>query len=136
MKMPVIATALTLINLVLAIFLIAQFHPASAQQTQKTPGVLRGSSLELIDSSGKVRATIQIQPASIVNGKSYAQNVIMRLIDTHGKPLIKLGAGEDGAGGLYIDDGTDHGIQLITKKTGNFIRITNADGKEQLIRPN
>jgi hypothetical protein len=135
MKMTRIAIAVTLINLVLAIFLLAQLGPASAQQTQKAPRVLRGSSLELIDNSGKVRASIQIQPASIVDGKSYAQNVIFRLIDTHGKPLIKLGAGEDGAGGLYIDDGTDHGIQLITKKSGNFIRITNADGKEQVIKP-
>jgi hypothetical protein len=57
------------------------------------------------------------------------------LIDTRGKPLVKLGAGEDGAGGLYIDDGSDHGIQLITNKSGNFIRITNADGKEQVIKP-
>ncbi|TMI79194.1 MAG: hypothetical protein E6H10_15775 [Bacteroidetes bacterium] len=135
MKMPIIAIAVTLINLVLAIFLIAQLRPVSAQQKQNTPGVLRGRSLELIDSLGKVRATIQIQPASVVNGKSYAQNVILRLIDTHGKPLVKLGAGEDGAGGLYIDDGTDHGIQLITNKSGNFIRITNADGKEQVIKP-
>src|SRR5213595_981055 len=135
MKMPIIAMALTLINLVLAILLIAQLGPVSAQQKQNTSGVLRGRSLELIDSSGKVRTTIQIQPASIVNGKSYAQNVIMRLIDTQGKPLVKLGAGEDGAGSLYIDDGTDHGIQLITNKSGNFIRITNADGKEQVIKP-
>jgi hypothetical protein len=135
MKMTRIAIALTLINLVLAIFLIAQLRPVSAQQKQNTSGVLRGRSLELIDSSGKVRAMIQIQPASIVNGKSYAQNVILRLIDTKGKPLIKLGAGEDGAGGLYIDDGSDHGIQLITNKSGNFIRITNADGKEQVIKP-
>ena len=133
--MPIFAMALTLINLVLAIFLIAQLRPVSAQQKQNTPGVLRGRSLELIDNSGKVRATIQIQPASVVNGKSYAQNVILRLIDTHGKPLVKLGAGEDGTGGLYIDDGTDHGIQLITNKSGNFIRITNADGKEHVVKP-
>jgi hypothetical protein len=135
MKMPTIAIAVTLINLILAIFLVAQLHPVSAQQKQSTPGVLRGRALELIDSLGNVRATIQIQPASIVNGKPYAQNVILRLIDTHGKPLVKLGAGEDGTGGLYIDDGSDHGIQLITNKSGNFIRITSADGKEQLIKP-
>src|SRR5437773_9764149 len=130
MKITRIAITLTLINLVLAIFLIAQLRPVSAQQKENTSGVLRGRSLELIDSSGKVRATIQIQPASVVNGKSYAQNVILRLIDTHGKPLVKLGAG-----GLYIDDGTDHGIQLITNKSGNFIRITNADGKEHVVKP-
>jgi len=135
MKMPIIATAITLINLVLAIFLIAQLHPASAQQKQNAVDVLRGRSLELTDDAGRVRAAIQIQPASVVKGKSYAQNVILRIIDTKGKPLVKLGAGEDGSGGLYIDDGSDHGIQLITNKSGNFIRITNADGKEQVIKP-
>ena len=133
--MPIIATAITLINLVLAIFLIAQLHPASAQQKQNAVDVLRGRSLELTDDAGRVRAAIQIQPASVVKGKSYAQNVILRIIDTKGKPLVKLGAGEDGSGGLYIDDGSDHGIQLITNKSGNFIRITNADGKEQVIKP-
>ena len=134
MKMQQIAIALTAINLVLSVFLLAQLHPSSAQQKQNISQVLRGRALELTDSSGNVRASIQIQPPSIVNGKSYAQNVILRLIDEQGKPLIKLGAGEDG-GGLYIDDGSDHGIQLITDKSGNFIRITNADGKEQVIKP-
>jgi len=134
MKMQRIALILTLINLVLATFLIAQLHPVSAQQGQSAP-VLRGRSLEIVDNLGKVRAAIQIQPASTVNGKPYAENVILRIIDTKGKPLVKLGAGEDGNGGLYIDDGTDHGIQLITNKSGNFIRVTNADGKQQVIKP-
>ncbi len=133
--MQQIAITITVINLMLMIFLLAKLRPASAQQKQSnTSQVLRGRSLELIDSSGNVRASIQIQPPSIVNGKSYSQNVILRLIDSQGKPLIKLGAGEDG-GGLYIDDGSDHGIQLITDKSGNFIRITNSDGKEQIIKP-
>src|SRR6266487_4580573 len=119
MKMQQIAITITVINLMLMIFLLAKLRPASAQQKQSnTSQVLRGRSLELIDSSGNVRASIQIQPPSIVNGKSYSQNVILRLIDSQGKPLIKLGAGEDG-GGLYIDDGSDHGIQLITDKSGN-----------------
>jgi hypothetical protein len=69
MKIQRITIALTAINLVLAILLMAQLHPSSAQQKQNIPGVLRGRSLELIDSSGKVRASIQIQPPSIVNGK-------------------------------------------------------------------
>lgn len=133
MKMQRIAIVLTAINLVLAMFLLAQLRPSFAQQ-QNVSHVLRGRSLELIDNSGKVRATIQVQPASIINGKFYSQNVILRLIDPQGKPLVKLGAGEDG-GGLYIDDGSDHGIQLITNKSGNFMRISNADGKEQIIKP-
>ena len=128
-----IGFALTVINLVLMIFLLSELKPASAQQ-QNSLQVLRGSGLEIVDSIGKVRASIKIEPPVTMNGKLYPQSVILRLVDTKGGPLVKLGAAEDG-GGLNLDDGADGGVQLIADSKGSFIKVKNQDGKEQVVKP-
>ena len=96
--------------------------------------VLRGRALEIVDSLGKVRASIKIEPPVTMNGKLYPQSVILRLVDTKGGPLVKLGAAEDG-GGLNLDDGADGGVQLIADSKGSFIKVKNQDGKEQVVKP-
>jgi hypothetical protein len=134
MKTQRIAIMVTMINLVLMIFLLAQLRPVTAQQQQNPSQVLRGRGLEIIDSLGKVRASISILPPVTVNGKLYPQTVLLRLIDSHGGPLVKLGAAEDG-GGLNLDDGSDGGVQMIANNDGSFVRIKNQNGKEQVIKP-
>jgi hypothetical protein len=135
MKMQRIAIALTVINLVLMIFLLAQLRPAYGQQQQQNSSqVLRGRSLEIVDSLGKVRASITILPPVTMDGKLYPQTVVLRLIDTKGGPLVKLAAAEDG-GGLNLDDGSDGGVQLIANDAGSFVKIKNSDGKQQVIKP-
>ena len=134
MKIQRIAVAVTVINLVLMIFLLARLRPASAQQPQTGLTVLRGRGLEIVDSLGKVRASISILPPVTAGGKLYPQTVLLRLIDSKGGPLVKLGAAEDG-GGLNLDDGADGGVQMIARNDGSFIKVKNQDGKEQVIRP-
>lgn len=134
MKMQRIAIALTAINLVLMVFLLAQMHPATAQQQQNTSQVLRGRALEIVDSLGKVRASISVLPPVTANGKVYPQTVLLRLIDSHGGPLVKLSAAEDG-GGLNLDDGSDGGVQIITNNSGSFLKIKNQNGREQVLKP-
>ena len=128
-----IGFALTVINLALMIFVLSELKPASAQQ-QNSLQVLRGRALEIVDSLGKVRASIKIEPPVTMNGKLYPQSVILRLVDTKGGPLVKLGAAEDG-GGLNLDDGVDGGVQLIADSKGSFIKVKNQDGKEQVVKP-
>ena len=128
-----IGFALTVINLALMIFVLSELKPASAQQ-QSSLQVLRGRGLEIVDSLGKVRASIKIEPPVTMNGKLYPQSVILRLVDTKGGPLVKLGAAEDG-GGLNLDDGADGGVQLIADSKGSFIKVKNQDGKEQVVKP-
>jgi len=130
-----IAIVLTVINLALMIFLLAQLRPAySQQQQQNSSQVLRGRSLEIVDSLGKVRASIKIEPPVTMNGKLYPQTVILRLIDTRGGPLVKLAAAENG-GGLNLDDGSDGGVQLIANDDGSFVKVKNRNGKEQIMKP-
>ena len=90
-----ISIALTFINLALMTFLLAQLRPANAQQQQKASQVLRGRALEIVDSLGKIRASITIQPPTVVDGKMYPQTVLLRLIDNTGTPLVTLGAADN-----------------------------------------
>ena len=64
--------------------------------------------------------------------------VLLRLIDTDGKPLVKLSAANDGS--VLMLSG-DHGlrewngIQVFAKPGGSSVRILNKDGKEHVVKP-
>ena len=133
MKMQHFSIALTAINLVLMTFLWAQMGPAKAQQQHDRPALLRGTGLEIVDNLGKVRASISVLPPVEMNGVKYTQSVILRLVDSKGKPLVKMGAAEDGSG-LNLLDGSDDGIVINARKAGSSVKITN-QGKERFIAP-
>lgn len=133
MKMQHISIALTAINLVLMTVLLAEIGPVKAQQQHDSPAVLRGTGLEIVDNLGKVRASISILPPVEMNGVKYTQSVLLRLVDSKGKPLVKMGASEDGSG-LNLLDGSDDGIVINARKAGSSVKITN-QGKERFIAP-
>lgn len=95
--------------------------------------MLRARGLEIIDSMGKVRASITIQPASEVDGKKYSQNVILRLINTKGKPMVKIGADESGSGLTVINE-YDEGIIINGRNDSSFIKITHK-GTTRVFKP-
>jgi len=135
MKMNRIALGLTIVNIILATILLAQLRPARAQQSQQSNNtILRGRGLEIVDSSGKIRASITLQPPVEMGGKKYAQTILFRLIDSKGKPLIKIGAGNDGSSGLMAINGNDEGVVIHVQETGSSIKLNNK-GKEKIITP-
>jgi hypothetical protein len=73
MKMQPLAIVVTAINFVLMITILAQMRPASAQK-KNVSHVLRGRALEIVDSLGKVRASIKIEPPVEI-----AENCILKL---------------------------------------------------------
>jgi hypothetical protein len=131
MKIQNVAVAVTAINFALMTFWLPQVQQTNRAQTI-TP-VLRGRSLEIIDSLGKVRASITIQPPVEVDGKKYPQTVLLRLIDSKGKPLVKLGAAENGAG-LTLINSSDEGVLIHGHDDGSFVKITHQK-KERVIAP-
>lgn len=135
MKMQRIAISLTVVNLILMVFLLAQFRPARAQseQQQNIAPVLRGRALEIVDSLGRIRASITVQPPVEVDGKRYPQTVLLRLIDNRGGPLVKLNAGENGSG-LSLSDEANGGVLIHARDSGSFFKITNK-GRERVIKP-
>jgi len=135
MKMQRIAIAVTIINLVLMIVLLTKINPATAQlKKQNELQVLRGRGLEIVDSVGKIRASITFHAPVEQNGKLYPGGILLRLINSKGQPSVKIDASEDG-GGLSFSNELQGYIQLLAKESGGFLKIKNPDGKEQVVKP-
>jgi hypothetical protein len=129
-----IAIAVTVVNLILMVMLLTKMNFATAQPEQKKLQVLRGSGLEIVDSLGKIRASISFHSAVEKDGVTYPAGILLRLIDSRGQPSVKIGAAEDG-GGLSLANESDGYIQILAKESGGFLKIKNPDGKEQVIKP-
>jgi hypothetical protein len=99
MKAQRIAIVVTSINLVLMVFVLAQFSPTMAQDVAP---VLRGRAFQIVDSEGRMRASISVVPAGpsvpVPDGKMYPETVLLRLIDPNGHPSVKLSASTQGSG--------------------------------------
>lgn len=89
MKTHRFGVVLTLMNLVLLVLLMAQNLSARAQNIAP---VLRGRALEIVDSSGRVRASITVEPAVTIDSRTYPETVVLRLTDPHSGPLVKITA--------------------------------------------
>jgi len=134
MKMQRIAIALTVVNLLIMTILLAKMHPSNAQeQQQNVLPVLRGRALEIVDPAGRVRASITLQPPVEVDGKKYPESVLLRLMEGRGKPVVKLGAGDNG-GGLTLVNQSDQGVLIHGQNESSFIKISH-NGKERIIEP-
>jgi hypothetical protein len=135
MKIQRLLIVLTLVNLALLIFTLAQIRPAAAQGV--TP-VLRGRALEIVDDRGRVRASIQVLPASPQkNGELSSETVLLRLITEKGRPSVKIASSEETAGlSLAGPSNTkDTYVQLGAKGTVSSLKLKNEDGREQIITP-
>ena len=134
MKTQKIALGLTIINLIIMIVIITKVNPATAQQRQNELKVIRARGLEIIDSMGRIRASLTLQPAVTQDGKFYPQGILLRLINTKGQPSVKIGAAENG-GGISLSNESQGYIQILAKEEGGFVKIKNADGKEKVFQP-
>jgi hypothetical protein len=142
MKIQRLFMALTLANLGILMFLLSQIRPVEANGAAP---LLRGRALEIVDDHGRVRAAIQVLPAgparradgslSEANGKTYPETVLFRLIDPNGRPSVKLGASEQGAGlGLGGESDPTY-IVLKAEGADTSLKLTNKDGRQQVIKP-
>jgi hypothetical protein len=60
---------------------------------------------------------------------------MLRLIDPNGRPNVKLGASEQGAGLGLGGQSEPTYIVLQAQGTSTFVKLTNKDGRQQLITP-
>lgn len=95
MKMMRLGIALTVVNLILLVFLLAELSPLRAQSG--VAPVLRGRELQIVDAEGRVRAQIVVHEPTTMGGKVYPETVVLRLSDPHLAPVVKLTASEEGA---------------------------------------
>ena len=131
MKLPPILIVLTVINLVILVLTFAQLKPAVA--SSDIVPMLRGRGLEIVDESGRVRASIKVYPAK----NDEKETVLLRLITEKGRPSVKISASEEsGAMSLTGPTGTKQAyIQLISDGQVSLLRLKNEDGKEQVVKP-
>lgn len=127
------AIAVTTLNLILMLCVLAQKNPAGAQDVAP---VLRGRALEIVDDQGRTRASITVHGATTVDGQRYPEAVVFRMIDPQGRPNVKMDTSAEGAGlGLSWAD-REGGIALMAKtRKGVYLDVTGADGRKQTIAP-
>jgi hypothetical protein len=132
MRLHKLLIAMTAVNLVLLAWLVSQLGPAHAQSPAP---VVRAQALEIVDQQGRLRASLNIQPASTHDGAPYPETVLLRLIDPNGKPIVKL-AGAVGSAGLGLNDGSDTTYALIEAKGADaYVRLTTSDGRRHMVKP-
>lgn len=132
----VITVLLTVINLLVLMTLVTR---AGAITAGEVSPVLRGRGLEIVDDEGRLRAQIIVAPATTMpDGQKYPETALFRLIDPNGWPGVKIDTSVDGSGISLAGDSERrewNGIQIIAEGPGSFLKVTNKDGREQLIQP-
>jgi hypothetical protein len=129
---------LTALNLLLLLFGLGQSRAAAA--ADGIAPVLRGRGLEIVDGRGRVRASIQILPPDpnfkMPDGTvGYKETVLLRLINSEGRPNVKLGAGESGSGLLLAGPEDPTYVQILAEGKTTSLKLINREGRQQVIKP-
>ena len=137
MKTQQLLVTLTAVNLALFGYQVFQPHFAGAA-TAAVPAVLRGSGLEIVDARGKVRASIEVLPEDpkvTWKGKPYPETVLLRLMSPEGRPNVKLGASQRGAGLVIGGESNPTYIQVLAEGGESTLKLINKDSTERVIKP-
>jgi len=136
MKTPRSLFALTAVNLALVLLtVVQQLRPAFAENE---PPVLRGRALEIVDTQGRVRASINVlPPAKSPNGDEQAETVLLRLITERGRPSVKIASSEPASGLSFAGPTGTKDTYLILEAKGNTssLKLRNENGREQVLGP-
>ena len=129
--------ALTAVNVALLAVSLARPGAAGAEGAAQ---VLRGRALEIVDERGQVRATIKVYPADpavrMPDGTTgYPETVLLRLINSKGRPNVKLAASEDGSGLVLGGESNPTHVQILARGADTSLKLTNKDGQVKLIAP-
>jgi len=137
MKVYRFIVAISVVNVALLVFLLAEMSPIKAQGV---PDVLRARSLELLDAQGRVRAEIKVFPADpnvrMPDGTiGYPETVLFRLVNSKGRPNVKISATEDGSAVVFGGDSDPTLIQLLARGSTTSLKLVNKDNRQQVIKP-
>jgi hypothetical protein len=143
MKSQRFLIALTVLNLGLLVFLLAQvevrflgFRVLGSAEVISAGSVLRGRALEITDDEGRTRASIKVHPASVLpDGTTYPETALLRLINSQGTPNVKLAATEDGSGLVLSGEANPTHVQILARGPTVSLKLSNKDGQQQSITP-
>ena len=134
MRTQSLLLALTAVNMALLAFNLVEARSAHADGS----GMLRGRGLQSVDAEGRPRATSAVLPANKTDRYpdghvGSPETVLLRLIDEHGKPNVKIGASEDG-GGLGLGGGQDPAYARISTEQGRMaLTLVNRAGEQRMV---
>jgi hypothetical protein len=102
--------------------------------------VLRGRALEIVDDAGRIRASITVLPADpnvkMPDGSvGSPETVLLRLINSQGRPNIKIAATEHGAGQLLGGESDPTYIQILAEGATPLMRLSDRQGHVHVIKP-
>ncbi len=137
MKTQRLLVAGTLANIALLTILLFQTRQAGARGVAP---VLRGRAFEIVDERGRIRASITVLPADptvkMPDGTTgYPETVLFRLINSKGRPNVKIEATELGAGVGLGGESDPTYASLAARGTSTSVKLSNKDGRQQLITP-
>jgi hypothetical protein len=127
----------TLFNVLVLLFLLSQTRAVMAEGAAP---VLRGRALEIVDDSGRVRASITVLPADPTvktpdGTTGYPETVLLRLMNSKGRPNVKIAATERGSGQLLGGESDPTYVQILAEGPGTSLRLSDKNGREQQIKP-
>lgn len=122
MKFQRTAIVVTVLNLLLLLFVLAQV-PSTAQPSVSP--LVRARAIELVDEHGKIRAQLNVESTG---------EVVFRLRDSKGTIRSKYGAGDDGSGLSLMDERTEATVQIRANRSGGSMAVYNRDGQERVIK--
>jgi hypothetical protein len=137
MKMQGVLVVLTAANLGLLVNQLVQPNRTAAQEIAP---VLRGRELQLIDQRGRVRVEMKVFPpdptVKMPDGSTgYPETVLLRLIDSRGRPNVKIAATEDGSAISLGGNANPTDIQILSRGDKTLLKLVNRDNKQKLIAP-
>ena len=143
MKSQRLLIALSVLNLGLLVFLLAQvevrflgFRVLPSAEVISAGSVLRGRALEITDDEGRTRASIRIYPASVLlDGTTYPEAVLLRLISLQGRPNVKLAATEDGSALVLSGESDPTLVHILARGTTTSLTLTDKNGQQHFIAP-
>src|SRR4051795_13151192 len=137
MKQQYLLVALTAANAVMLMFSLIHGRTTTAQDIAP---VLKARGLEIVDENGRVRAAIKIFPrdpnVKMPDGTTgYPETVLLRLIDSKGRPNVKIAATEDGSAVSLGGESNPTNVQVLARGDTTSLKLINKDGKQQLVKP-
>jgi hypothetical protein len=129
MRSNLVVGVLTAVNVMLVLgHALTQGLPALAADSA---GILRGSAFELVDTQGRVRASLTIQPESA----GASETVLFRLIQQNGQPSVKISTSATGAGLSFVGGDDESYIILEANGPESRLKMVERDGREHVVTP-
>jgi hypothetical protein len=130
LRLQPVLIALTLLNLGILGVVVSR-ERAVAAPSLASDGILRGRGLQIVDEQGRVRASITINPAvQQSDGSTYPETVLLRMITSEGRPVVKISSSEDGAGmALLAAEGLAY-MQILARGNDPKLVVVDGGGKE------